>query len=121
MSARERLEYLRGELRAERISYGELAELQGLADQIDPSDVELLEAAGVPEHPEDDRVTFHPYVTIVVRDGKVVGVAVDWMDTLLGVEDDIEHPACAVACAHLDGPELRQRVVAALMPAEVQL
>ncbi len=44
-----RLEYLRGELRAERISYGELAELQGLADQIDPSDVELLEAAGVPE------------------------------------------------------------------------
>jgi len=47
----ERLEYLRGELRAERISYGELAELQSLADQIDPSDVELLEAAGVPEFP----------------------------------------------------------------------
>ena len=45
----ERLEYLRGELRAERISYGELAELQSLADQIDPGDVELLEAAGVPE------------------------------------------------------------------------
>lgn len=46
----ERLEYLRGELRAERISYGELAELQGLASFIDPGDVELLEAAGVPEH-----------------------------------------------------------------------
>lgn len=45
----ERLEYLRGELRAERISYSELAELQGLADEIDPGDVELLEAAGVPE------------------------------------------------------------------------
>ena len=44
-----RLEYLRGELRAERISYGELAELQGLAEHIDPTDVELLEAAGVPE------------------------------------------------------------------------
>ena len=44
-----RLEYLRGELRAERISYGELAELQSLAAHIDPSDVELLEAAGVPE------------------------------------------------------------------------
>jgi len=44
-----RLEYLRGELRAERISWGELAELQGLADQIDPGDLELLEAAGVPE------------------------------------------------------------------------
>lgn len=44
-----RLEYLRGELRAERISYSELADLQGLAEYIDPSDTELLEAAGVPE------------------------------------------------------------------------
>lgn len=54
---RERLEYLRGELRAERISYGELAELQGLAEHIESGDVELLEAAGVPEFPEevDDR------------------------------------------------------------------
>lgn len=49
----DRLEYLRGQLRAERISYGELAELQGLADQIEPGDVELLEAAGVPEFEEN--------------------------------------------------------------------
>jgi hypothetical protein len=49
----ERLEYLRGEIRAERISYGELAELQGLTEFIDPSDTELLEWAGVPEFPED--------------------------------------------------------------------
>lgn len=47
---KERLEYLRQELRAERISYDELAELQSLAKYIDPSDVELLEAAGVPEN-----------------------------------------------------------------------
>ena len=46
---KERLEYLRAELRAERISCGELAELQGLADHIDNNDVELLEAAGIPE------------------------------------------------------------------------
>lgn len=46
---KERLEYLRGELRAERISYGELAELQSLVEHIDKDDVELLEAAGVPE------------------------------------------------------------------------
>lgn len=44
-----RLEELRVELRAERMSYGELAELQGLAEHIDPGDTELLEAAGVPE------------------------------------------------------------------------
>lgn len=47
--AKERLEYLRGELRAERISYGELAELQSLAEYIEPNDVELLEPAGVKE------------------------------------------------------------------------
>lgn len=46
---KERLEYLRGELRAERISTGELIELQSLAEHINAGDVELLEAAGVPE------------------------------------------------------------------------
>lgn len=45
-----RLEYLRGELRGERISYGELAELQDLSAHIDAGDTELLEAAGVPEY-----------------------------------------------------------------------
>lgn len=46
---KERLEYLRQELRAERISYAELHELQSLVEFIEPDDVELLEAAGVPE------------------------------------------------------------------------
>lgn len=45
----ERLEYLRAQLQDECISYGELAELQRLAKYIEPGDVELLEAAGVPE------------------------------------------------------------------------
>jgi hypothetical protein len=48
----QRLEYLRGELQAERISQGELIELQGLAEHIEPGDVELLEAAGIPEFEE---------------------------------------------------------------------
>lgn len=51
---KQRLEYLRGELRAERISYGEINELMGLAEHIEPGDVELLEAAGVAEFPEDE-------------------------------------------------------------------
>lgn len=46
---KERLEYLRGELRDENISYGEMAELESLKEFIEPGDVELLEAAGVPE------------------------------------------------------------------------
>lgn len=44
-----RLEYLRQQLRGECISYGELHELQSLAEHIEKDDVELLEAAGVPE------------------------------------------------------------------------
>ena len=46
----ERLEELRAQINAECISYGEISELQGLADHIEPGDVELLEWAGVPEH-----------------------------------------------------------------------
>ena len=39
---KQRLEELRTEIRAERISTGELIELQGLAKYIDKGDVELL-------------------------------------------------------------------------------
>jgi hypothetical protein len=45
-----RLEYLRGEIRAERISWSEIAELQSLAAHIEPGDTELLEWAGVAEN-----------------------------------------------------------------------
>lgn len=44
-----RLDYLRGEIQAERISYSEIAELQALASSIPDSDVELLQWAGVAE------------------------------------------------------------------------
>ena len=46
---KKRLEYLRGEIRAERISYGEITELQSLKKYIEAGDVELLEWAGVKE------------------------------------------------------------------------
>jgi len=45
----QRLEYLRGEIQAEGISYGEIVELQSLSAHIDKDDVLLLEWAGVPE------------------------------------------------------------------------
>ncbi len=48
-AAVKRLEYLRGELRAERVSWGELHELQTLVRSIEAGDTELLWAAGVPE------------------------------------------------------------------------
>jgi len=49
---KKRLEYLRGEIEAERISTGEICELQSLAEHIDENDVLLLEWAGVPEQKE---------------------------------------------------------------------
>lgn len=57
--AKRRLDYLRKEIEAERISYGEIAELQSLVDYIDDDDVVLLEWAGVPE---EDRYK-HPRTT----------------------------------------------------------
>jgi len=51
--AKERLEYLRGEILAERMSYGDITELQSLVEFIDPDDVLLLEWAGVPEFSEE--------------------------------------------------------------------
>jgi hypothetical protein len=50
----ERLEYLRGEIRNESISYDEIAELQSMKEYIAPDDVELLEWAGVEEYREDE-------------------------------------------------------------------
>ena len=46
---KEKLEYLRQEIKAERISYGEIAELQSLAKYIDSNDAELLEWVEVKE------------------------------------------------------------------------
>lgn len=49
-SIKERLEELRTEIRAERISMSEIVELQSLAKYIDKGDVELLQWAGVKEN-----------------------------------------------------------------------
>ena len=48
-TTKQRLEYLRSQIRNVSISYGEIAELQNLAEHIDAGDVELLEWAGVEE------------------------------------------------------------------------
>lgn len=49
-----RLEEIRAALRAEEISYSELADLTELAPYIASGDAELLEAAGVPEEQARD-------------------------------------------------------------------
>lgn len=84
-----RLEYLRGELRAERISLGELHELQGLADHIDPGDTELLEAAGVPEHEDEDESMDAFTLTIELGNAAMRSPA-DVADALRGLADRIE-------------------------------
>jgi len=48
-NVKKRLEELRKAIHEENISYGEIAELQSLAEYIDKGDVELLQWAGVPE------------------------------------------------------------------------
>ena len=51
---KERLEYLRKEIKKERISYSEIAELQSLAAHIALDDIELLEWANVSEDEYND-------------------------------------------------------------------
>jgi DNA-binding SARP family transcriptional activator len=52
---KQRLEAIREAGRKENISYSELAELQELAEYIEPGDVELLELAGVRNQRADYR------------------------------------------------------------------
>jgi hypothetical protein len=64
---KKRLEYLRKQIRNENISYGEIAELQGLAQYIDKEDVELLQWAGVEENNSEEficRVCGERYVNL---------------------------------------------------------
>ena len=50
-TVKDRLKYLRGEIEAERISMGEILELQSLSQYIEKDDTFLLQWAGVPENP----------------------------------------------------------------------
>ena len=50
-----RLAQIRQAIEDESVSYGEIAELQSLAEFIDPADTVLLEWAGVPESREERR------------------------------------------------------------------
>jgi hypothetical protein len=47
--AKKKLEQIRKSLRKEDLSYGEIAELEGLAEFIEDDDIELRQAAGLPE------------------------------------------------------------------------
>ncbi len=66
-----RLDYLRGEIEAERISYGEIEELQALGAEglIPDDDVVLREWAGIPEFDDDDD---HEHVAIPDKAGRLM-------------------------------------------------
>jgi len=53
LKIKKRLEELKNAIQGEGISYGEIAELQSLAEHIDPSDTLLLEWASVDENEEE--------------------------------------------------------------------
>jgi len=53
LQVQKRLAYLRNEIEAERISLGEIIELQHLAEHIPEDDTLLREWAGIPENSEN--------------------------------------------------------------------
>jgi len=54
LKIQKRLAELKRAIQAEGISYGEIAELQSLAEHIDENDTLLLEWAGVKESEDED-------------------------------------------------------------------
>lgn len=85
----DRLEAIRAAIRAESVSYGELAELQGLADEIDSGDVELLQWAGVPEFSEDvsdewDETTLNERVYDALRAAGRKFLADEFSEAMMG-------------------------------------
>jgi hypothetical protein len=98
---KKRLEYLRGELNAERISTGELCELQSLAAHIEPDDVQLLEAAGVPEHPaEPDFKVFGGGTLYMVQ--PLNDCAKDHLESHVGEDAIYLGPSLAVEHRYID-------------------
>lgn len=100
-TVKERLAYLRGEIEAERISYGEIAELRSLRRHIDPGDTLLLQWAGVPERElTDDEIIRLDEVhnTIHATIAKLAGVdpeTLEWDIELIGsISDLIEDAVC---------------------------
>lgn len=64
---KDRLEYLRSQIRGECISLEELSELESLAEHIDPDDVELAQWAGIPEFEEE--ILTMPDIVIGINHG----------------------------------------------------
>ena len=93
ISIKQRLEYLRGEIKKERISYREILELQSLKEHIKKGDVELLQWAGVSEFEEENAMKEYVVIfqhSIIVsaqneEDAKVRGKIL--MDEGLGSEE----------------------------------
>lgn len=114
-----RLEYLRGEIEAERISQGEIAELTSLAEHIDPDDVVLLQWAGVPEFADGDGVDMD-----ALDDGQVLAYNKRNVDPILTCDlcpkrewsgdltpdwngETGNHRSCEQGRPHEHGPECR--------------
>lgn len=104
---KERLEYLRGELQAERISQGELLELQSLKDYIEEGDVELLEAAGVPEFEDEtteklfDQEIFNIILVHVARTWERIRITQPFEEMK---QDNIMSSECAI-------PEIASQII----------
>jgi hypothetical protein len=68
---KQRIEELRAILRNEDMSSGELHELQNMTEFIEDDDVEMLEAAGIPEDNEPESFQFEILRQIMVHESEI--------------------------------------------------
>lgn len=85
----ERLEYLRGRLRAESISMDELIELQELGEYIEPGDVELEGPAGLSEQSATYGVRVDMIVRVEARSQRLAERIVGRLTAKLAESDDV--------------------------------
>jgi hypothetical protein len=67
MTNKQYLESIRESLRDGSASYGELCDLQNMKNDIDPTDIELSEAAGISEEEYNQRLQNYKQLNKVTR------------------------------------------------------
>lgn len=88
-----RLNYLRGEIEAERISSGEILELQSLTKHIDPSDMILKEWAGINQDSGTrEMVTYKELMSFLggtETKERAIEILLDILNTIYSVNDAV--------------------------------
>ena len=126
---KERLEEIRVELDNESISYGELVELEELTEYIEEGDIQLLQAAGVPEFEEvvsmsEEQIEIvkeeHGVVETGSPDDGLIGATDESHDHLFDMMEEYDEPVDEVPWITDEEPIQNVMAVQSFIPDSMQ-